>query len=63
MQGTITQVLVAEGDEVAQDDVLCILEAMKMENPIRAAIAGVVREIRVSPGDTVGFGDIVAVIE
>jgi len=62
MQGTVAQVLVAEGDEVAVDDVLCILEAMKMENPIRASIAGTVQEVRVHPGDTVGFGDVVAVI-
>ena len=62
MQGTVTQVLVAEGDEVAADDVLCILEAMKMENPIRASIAGTVQEVRVHPGDAVGFGDVVAVI-
>jgi acetyl-CoA/propionyl-CoA carboxylase biotin carboxyl carrier protein len=62
MQGTVAQVLVAEGDEVAADDVLCILEAMKMENPIRASIAGTVQEVRVHPGDTVGFGDVVAVI-
>ena len=62
MQGTVAQVLVAEGDEVAVDDVLCILEAMKMENPIRTSIAGTVQEVRVDPGDTVGFGDVVAVI-
>ena len=33
-----------------------------MENPIRASIAGTVQEVRVHPGDTVGFGDVVAVI-
>jgi acetyl-CoA/propionyl-CoA carboxylase biotin carboxyl carrier protein len=63
MQGTIAQVLVAEGDQVAAGDVLCILEAMKMENPIRAPIGGAVREVRVGLGDSVGFGDVIAVIE
>ena len=63
MQGTIAQILVATGDEVQVGDVLCVLEAMKMENPIRATVAGRVREIRVNEGDSVGFGDVVAVIE
>jgi acetyl-CoA/propionyl-CoA carboxylase biotin carboxyl carrier protein len=63
MQGTIAQILVAEGDQVAAGDVLCILEAMKMENQIRTPIGGAVREVRVGLGDSVGFGDVIAVIE
>ncbi|MCU1492060.1 MAG: Carbamoyl-phosphate synthase chain ATP-binding [Acidimicrobiaceae bacterium] len=62
MQGTIVQVLVAEGDEVAEGDVVCVLEAMKMENPVRSLAAGTVRELRVSPGDALGPGDIIAVV-
>jgi len=40
-----------------------VLEAMKMENNIAAGKAGKVKEVRVKPGDTVGSGDIVVVIE
>ena len=63
MQGTIIKVLVAEGDLVEIDQTLCVLEAMKMENPISADRAGVVRELHVSVGDSLGAGDVVAVIE
>jgi len=62
MQGTIVKVLVAVGDEVEAGQSVCILEAMKMENQITAERAGTVKEIKVSPGDTVGSGDVVVVI-
>jgi len=63
MQGTIVKVLVAEGDTVEMGQTLCVLEAMKMENPINADRAGVVTELRVKPGDALGAGDVVAVLE
>ena len=63
MQGTIIKVLVAVGDEVEAGQAVCVLEAMKMENNIAAGKAGRVKEVRVKPGDTVGSGDIVVVIE
>ena len=63
MQGTIVKVLVAEGDTVEVGQTICVLEAMKMENAINAEKAGVVREVRVAAGDSVGGGDVVAVIE
>ena len=62
MQGTIVQMLIEVGDTVAAGDVLCVLEAMKMENPIRAPKDGTVSEIRARVGDTLGGGDIVAVL-
>jgi acetyl-CoA/propionyl-CoA carboxylase biotin carboxyl carrier protein len=62
MQGTIIKVLVAVGDEVEAGQPVCVLEAMKMENNIAAGKAGTVTEVRVSPGDTVGSGDVVMVI-
>ncbi|HEY6472632.1 MAG TPA: biotin/lipoyl-containing protein, partial [Acidimicrobiales bacterium] len=42
---------------------VCLLEAMTMENAVAAEKEGVVKEVRVGAGDSVGAGDIVAVIE
>lgn len=63
MQGTIVKVLVAVGDTVEVGQGVVVLEAMKMENQIAAEKAGVITEIRVEAGVTVGGGDVVAVIE
>jgi acetyl-CoA/propionyl-CoA carboxylase, biotin carboxylase, biotin carboxyl carrier protein len=63
MQGTIVKVLVSPGDRVEVGQTVCVLEAMKMENAINADRAGVVTDIRVTAGDSVGGGDVVAVIE
>jgi len=56
MPGTITQVLVQEGDEVVPGQALVIVEAMKMEHVIRAPRAGTVRAIRARPGDQIEGG-------
>jgi len=63
MQGTIVKVLVAVGDVVEVGQAVCLLEAMKMENAVAAEKDGVIKEVRVSAGDSVGAGDVVAVIE
>jgi acetyl-CoA/propionyl-CoA carboxylase biotin carboxyl carrier protein len=63
MQGTIVKVLVAEGDTVEVGQTICVLEAMKMENNVNAEKAGTVKEIKVSPGESVGPGDVIALIE
>jgi acetyl-CoA/propionyl-CoA carboxylase biotin carboxyl carrier protein len=63
MQGTIVKVLVAVGDVVEIGQTICLLEAMKMENAVAAEKDGVIKELRVSAGDSVGAGDVVAVIE
>ena len=63
MQGTIVKVLVREGQEVAADEPVCILEAMKMESEVRSQKAGTVSEIRVEPGQTVRSGDTLISVE
>jgi acetyl-CoA/propionyl-CoA carboxylase biotin carboxyl carrier protein len=63
MQGTIVKILVEVGQEVEAGATVCVLEAMKMENNIAAEKAGTVKEIKVAPGDSVGAGDVVVVIE
>jgi acetyl-CoA/propionyl-CoA carboxylase biotin carboxyl carrier protein len=63
MQGTIVKVLVEVGQSVEVGAGIVVLEAMKMENQINAEKAGTVKEIKVSTGDTVGGGDILAIIE
>jgi acetyl-CoA/propionyl-CoA carboxylase biotin carboxyl carrier protein len=63
MQGTIVKVLVEVGQEVTTGQGVVVLEAMKMENQINADKDGSIAEIKVSPGDTVGGGDVVVVIE
>jgi acetyl-CoA/propionyl-CoA carboxylase biotin carboxyl carrier protein len=63
MQGTILSVEVNEGDEVAAGDVVCVLEAMKMENDVVAEAGGVVSQVLVGEGDSVDMGDVLVVIE
>ncbi|MGV6989181.1 sodium-extruding oxaloacetate decarboxylase subunit alpha [Testudinibacter sp. P80/BLE/0925] len=57
MAGNIWKVVVSEGQQVAKDEVLLVLEAMKMETEIRAAQAGKVQGIAVKAGDVVAVGD------
>ncbi len=63
MQGTIVKVLVDVGATVEEGQVVCVLEAMKMENNIAADKSGTVKEVKVAPGDSVGSGDVVIVID
>jgi len=61
--GKITQIKVSVGSRVSEGDVICILESMKMENPILSPVTGVVKEIRVSPDQVVKAGGVIAVID
>jgi acetyl-CoA/propionyl-CoA carboxylase biotin carboxyl carrier protein len=63
MQGTILSVNVAEGDEVGAGDVLCVLEAMKMENDIVANQGSTVTDVVINEGQSVEMGDALVVID
>jgi acetyl-CoA/propionyl-CoA carboxylase, biotin carboxylase, biotin carboxyl carrier protein len=56
MQGTVTRITVAEGENVTAGQVLAVVEAMKMENPVRSPHAGQVTGLRVAAGETVAQG-------
>ena len=58
MQGTVIKVSVEEGQEVAEGDVVVILEAMKMENPVKAHKSGVVTGLAVDEGKQVNKNDV-----
>jgi len=63
MPGKIIRVLVKEGDEVQEGDVVCVLEAMKMENELRTGKSGVVKEVTVEPGSDVEMGEVLVAVE
>lgn len=63
MQGTIVKIAAAEGDVVAEGDLIVVLEAMKMEQPLTAHKAGTVRGLTASAGETVSAGAVIATIE
>jgi acetyl-CoA/propionyl-CoA carboxylase, biotin carboxylase, biotin carboxyl carrier protein len=63
MQGTVLAVAVSDGDEVAPGQVICIVEAMKMENEVHAHRAGTVRSLSVEAGRPVGTGQVICAIE
>ena len=62
MPGKILAVNVEVGDRVQYQDVLCTLEAMKMENEIMATGEGVIKEVKVSEGQDVLYGDVLFVV-
>lgn len=58
MPGTILSVDVKVGQAVEPGQVVCVLEAMKMKNPIRATQGGAITEVAVQPGHSVAYGDL-----
>jgi acetyl-CoA/propionyl-CoA carboxylase biotin carboxyl carrier protein len=63
LQGTVLRVAVSKGDEVAEGALVCVIEAMKMENEITAHRAGKVAALEVTEGGSVAAGDLIAKIE
>jgi len=63
MQGMVLKILASRGAEVRKGDLLLVLEAMKMENPIHSPVDGRVMEIFVDAGDTVQSGDVLLVVK
>jgi acetyl-CoA/propionyl-CoA carboxylase, biotin carboxylase, biotin carboxyl carrier protein len=63
IQGTVLKVAVEQGAEVEEGALICVVEAMKMENEITAPTAGTVEELGVSEGGSVATGDTIAVIQ
>ena len=62
IQGTVLSVLVAEGDAVDVGQLLCVVEAMKMENEVHAHSDGTVRDLAVTPGQQLQAGAVICVI-
>ncbi|HKU56852.1 MAG TPA: acetyl-CoA carboxylase biotin carboxylase subunit [Gaiellaceae bacterium] len=63
MQGTVLAVPVADGDEVEAGQVICVVEAMKMENEVHAHRAGTVQGLSVEPGQPVTTGQVICTID
>ncbi|WP_136609988.1 acetyl/propionyl/methylcrotonyl-CoA carboxylase subunit alpha [Sinomonas albida] len=63
MQGTIVKVAVENGEQVAEGDLVVVLEAMKMEQPLTAHRSGTVHGLTAAPGQTVAAGSVIATIE
>jgi acetyl-CoA/propionyl-CoA/long-chain acyl-CoA carboxylase, biotin carboxylase, biotin carboxyl carrier protein len=62
MQGTVLSVEVTEGDVVVAGQVICVVEAMKMENEVHALRDGIVSELSVRAGESVGTGQVICVV-
>ncbi|HLQ98152.1 MAG TPA: acetyl-CoA carboxylase biotin carboxyl carrier protein subunit [Candidatus Dormibacteraeota bacterium] len=63
MAGSIWQIHVSVGDQVAKGQDVVVLESMKMEIPIATESAGIVKEVKMGEGDFVNEGDVILVIE
>ena len=63
MVGKILRVEKKVGDQVEEDEIVVVMEAMKMEIPVVAPASGVLKELKVSPGQAVEAEEVLAVIE
>ncbi len=62
LQGTVFKVVVQHGQEVKEGELICVIEAMKMENEITAHKTGMIRELPITTGAAVTTGDLIAII-
>lgn len=63
MPGKVVRVIAEQGAEIKQGESVLVVEAMKMQNEMKAPKDGIVKEIRVAEGATVNAGDVLAIIE
>ena len=63
IQGTVLKVVVEKGAQVEQGALICVVEAMKMENEITAPSSGTIEVLSVSEGGSIATGDTIAVIK
>lgn len=61
--GNVWKIEKAVGDSLEAEDVILVLESMKMEVPVEAPCAGTLREVRVAEGDSIEEGAVLAVID
>jgi len=61
--GKIMSVEVHKGDKVKEGDTICVVESMKMENPIPSPVSGTIKELSISVGKFMNTGDKLAIIE
>jgi biotin carboxyl carrier protein len=61
--GKIVSVAVTAGCSITEDGEICVLQSMKMQNPILSPVEGTVVEVKVTPGQTVETGDLIVLIE
>ena len=61
--GKVLSVNISQGSEIKEGDVICMLESMKMENPILAPCSGTVTKMELSSGQVVEAGALVCIIE
>ncbi|HOC52954.1 MAG TPA: biotin/lipoyl-binding protein [Caldisericia bacterium] len=63
LPGKIVSINVKEGNKVKEGDLILIIEAMKMENEIYSPVGGIVKDIKISPGDVVEVGATLLILE
>lgn len=63
MAGTVLNILVNNGDEISEGQIIIMLESMKMEIPIEAVESGKVSEVKVNVGDFVNEGDVLVTLD